>query len=183
MMLGMAAMRSIMEMSARRMRAGAYSEMNRAVATPTGTAMMSAITAITTPNGRIAAMPNWWVLMNHVGVVKKRMPTALNAVSACSTRKTRMLAVMASTASPAPRSRPRNTRSPKATGATMVRSWSSSTDAGVGAGVPVTAMMVRLPASTATVQLAATHPGRMDFIRQYDILFYSGEQAGNSQRL
>src|SRR5215831_12040073 len=43
MMLGVAAIRSIIAMRVRRRRGGAYSEMNRAAASPTGIAMISAI--------------------------------------------------------------------------------------------------------------------------------------------
>src|SRR5215813_5177603 len=58
MMLGIAAIRSMTAIRVRRSRGGAYSAMNRAVARPTGTAMIRAITAMSTPSGRIAAMPN-----------------------------------------------------------------------------------------------------------------------------
>src|SRR5207302_7632991 len=71
MMLGTAAMRSISAMRARRILGGAYSEMKIAVAIPTGTAITSAKIAARMPGGRIAAMPNWLVLMNQVDVVKK----------------------------------------------------------------------------------------------------------------
>src|SRR6516162_3915356 len=90
MMLGVAAIRSIIAMRVRRRRGGAYSEMNRAVASPTGIAMISATRAISTPRGNIAAMPNWLVLMNQVEVVKKRRPTALKAGTDCRARNARM---------------------------------------------------------------------------------------------
>ena len=65
MMLGIAAIRSISAISGRRSRGGAYSEMYRAIARPVGTAMISAISAMRMPNGRIAAMPKSraWVSM------------------------------------------------------------------------------------------------------------------------
>src|SRR5215469_15438046 len=125
MMLGIAAMRSISAIRPRRYRGGAYSEMNRAVASPTGTAMMSAMSAISIPRGRIAAMPNWLVLMNQVDVVKNPKPTARKALSERRIRKTRISPVMASTAAPDARMATRKIRSPEDTEATMARGRSS----------------------------------------------------------
>ncbi len=117
-------MRSIAAISGRRRAGGAYSEMNRAAAIPTGIAMTSAMTAISTPSGRIAAMPNWVPL--NCDVVKKPKPADLKAGMERATRKIRMLAVITRTRSPAARMVPRKMRSPADTRTTMGRGLSLS---------------------------------------------------------
>src|SRR5258707_13519332 len=75
-----------------------------AVATPTGTAMTSAMAAISAESGSSAAIPNWLLASGKNDyVVKKPNPERWRALNDRRIRKTKISAGISSTTSPAQR--------------------------------------------------------------------------------
>src|SRR5260221_9550052 len=132
-----------------------------AVATPTGTAMTSAIAAISAESGSSAAIPNWLLASGKNDcVVKKPNPARWSALSDRKIRKTRISAVIRSTTIPAPRRMPRKTLSLLDGLETMARGASTSGGVCGESGVRTTAMTHFLPSFPADPGHAACGASR-----------------------
>src|SRR6516225_6771721 len=138
-MLGSAAIRSISAIIARRRPGGAYSEMNRAMASAAGTAITSEMMAMMVPSIRTAPTPMWLPYNRHSKFVRNRQPTWCSTPAAFRTRNKAISPVMTSTAKPAAYSTPWNTLSAGLDGALMGRGlWAIWTRVGVSGALLTT---------------------------------------------